>query len=126
MIEGHDQICRESEIFCKDLLDEPGVMFPTSKVEVLSCIPELVSERMKPKLMSASTEELREVVFSLKRNKALVPNDFLAEFYHKTWCIIKKVLLQEVEETRNLGRVLKALNSTFVTLVPKIQGSFEL
>lgn len=63
--------------------------------------------------------ELEKVVFHIKKGKAPGPDGFPIEFYQEFWEIIKFDLLEVVQESHRNKQMLKSLNSTFLTLIPK-------
>ena len=47
------------------------------------------------------------------------PDGFTIDFYKAYWEIIKKEVWEVVEDSRCSSSILKSLNSTFITLIPK-------
>lgn len=68
-------------------------------------------------------EEVEEVVMQMERGKALGPNGFIVEFFQHCWDLMKEEVWEILEASRRLGRVLKAFNTTFLTLILKEQGA---
>jgi len=62
---------------------------------------------------------LERVIKGTPRDKISGLNGWNQEFYSSFFDIISSFLLRVVEESRLDGRVAGALNSTFVTLIPK-------
>jgi len=44
---------------------------------------------------------------------------FTSDFFHHYWSIICEEIWEIIEDSRRLGQVLQALNTTFLTLIPK-------
>lgn len=53
------------------------------------------------------------------KNKILGPDRWMVEFFLSFWDIMGKDVLEMVEESKKYGLVSKALNSTFIALLPK-------
>jgi hypothetical protein len=66
-----------------------------------------------------SKEELKIVVYYFQRVKSPIPNDLPIEFYLRFYDLIENDLLAVVEESRQLGKMLGAFNTTFISLIPK-------
>ena len=73
-----------------------------------------------------SLEELEGVVFSMKKGKASSPDGFPIEFFQEFWDIIKSDLLAMVHESQHNKQMLRALNATFLALIPKNEGADRL
>ena len=68
-------------------------------------------------------EEVEEVVMQMEKGTALRPDGFTVDFYQFFWDIVKEEVREIVEESRKSKRILKAFNATFLTLIPKEQGT---
>ena len=73
-----------------------------------------------------SLEELEEVVFGMPKEKAPGLDGFLVEFFQEFWDITNHDFLEVVKESYYSKQLLRALNSTFLTLIPKREGANEL
>ena len=94
---------------------------------LLKAIPRRLSDEQKLKLASEVTsEEIREVFFSLKANKAPGPDGFHAYFFKKAWCIVGDLVLRAVKSFFVSGRLLKEVNSTAISLIPKVPNPTQL
>jgi hypothetical protein len=58
-------------------------------------------------------------MFSMKGNKAPGPDGFSASFYQKAWPVVGSCVEEAVLEFFGSGKLLKEVNSTIITLVPK-------
>ncbi|XP_020259034.1 uncharacterized protein LOC109835466 [Asparagus officinalis] len=67
-----------------------------------------------------SKDEIRIAVFSLSDNKSPGPDGFSASFYKSTWHIIGEEVTNAIEEFFTSGKLLGAINSTSLTLIPKV------
>jgi hypothetical protein len=68
---------------------------------------------------TVSREEIRKTIFSINKNKALGPYGFSVRFFHKAWPIIEDGVVKAVMEFFESGKLLKEVNATIITLVPK-------
>eukprot|EP00253_Pinus_taeda_P031502 PITA_31502 len=92
--------------------------------KITSNIPKLVTAQHNEILMSPiSAQEVDEAMGQLKEGKAPGPDGFTTTFFHALWDMIKGEVWQVVEESRAKRWLLPALNSTFITLIPKEENS---
>lgn len=54
------------------------------------------------------------------------PNGYLVEFFQEFWDIINHDLLEVVKDSYSSKKMLKVLNSTFLTLISKREGANQL
>ena len=66
-------------------------------------------------------EEVEEAVLQMEKGKAPSPDGFTINFFH-CWDLVKEEIWEVVEESRTRGRILKAFNTTFISLIPKEHG----
>lgn len=59
----------------------------------------------------------------MKKGKVPGLDGFRVEFFQELWDIIKLDLLAVVQESLKNKQMLRALNSTFLALIPKCDGS---
>lgn len=59
----------------------------------------------------------------MEKGKAPGPDGFIVDFFQQCWDLVKEEVWAVMEESRRTWRVLKAFNSTFLTLIPKEQGA---
>ena len=64
-------------------------------------------------------EEISETLFSMKSNKAPGPDGFSAEFFKAAWHIVGKEVVTAIKGFFTSGLLLKGVNATILTLVPK-------
>eukprot|EP00253_Pinus_taeda_P021027 PITA_21027 len=92
--------------------------------KITSNIPKLVTEEHNELLMSPiQAQEVDKAMTQLKEGKAPGPDGFTTKFFHVFWDLIKEEVWQVVEESRALRWLLPSLNSTFITLIPKVENS---
>ena len=64
-------------------------------------------------------EEVRQVVFGLARDKAPGPDGFPMAFFQRFWKMVKKDVIDFLEEFSRRGKLSKGLGASFIALVPK-------
>jgi hypothetical protein len=64
-------------------------------------------------------EEIRRVIFSMKQSKAPGPDGFSAGFFQKAWPVVGEDVMDAILEFFSSGNLLREVNSTIITLVPK-------
>ena len=70
--------------------------------------------------------EVREVIKGMDRDKALGSDGFSMAFFQDCWEVIKGDFMEVFEEFHARGKFVKSINSTFISLIPKIQGAKEV
>ncbi|XP_027122245.1 uncharacterized protein [Coffea arabica] len=78
------------------------------------------NERM---LALPTTDEVREVVFSISPDSAPGPDGFGSGFYQACWEIVKDSLVAAIQDYFRGGWLPKGVTSTLIVLIPKIQGA---
>uniref|UniRef100_A0A803QNJ8 Reverse transcriptase domain-containing protein n=1 Tax=Cannabis sativa TaxID=3483 RepID=A0A803QNJ8_CANSA len=80
----------------------------------------LVSSNQAECLLKEFTEDdIKKVVFSIPGNKSPGPDVFSSSFYQDNWEIIGSEICGAVKSFLESGNILKEINSTIITLVPK-------
>jgi len=64
-------------------------------------------------------KEIKTAVFQMNPDKAPGPDGFNAFFFQNNWDIVKNNVIQAVLQFFRTGKILKQLNHTFLTLIPK-------
>jgi len=87
-------------------------------------IPRLVSSEDNFNLNKPVTEEeVGEVLKEMQNCKAPGPDGFNVDFFKACWSIVKKDILNVVEDSRMNKTILKALNTSFIALIPKQEAA---
>ncbi|KAL0310468.1 UNVERIFIED_CONTAM: hypothetical protein Scaly_2925500 [Sesamum calycinum] len=82
----------------------------------------LISEDEAEQLISPiQRQEIKDALFDINEDSAPGPDGFSSCFFKATWTIIGEDVCQAVMEFFNHGRLLKQLNATLITLIPKVQ-----
>jgi hypothetical protein len=66
-----------------------------------------------------TSEEIKSTLFNMKSNKAPGPDGFSADFYKSAWTIVGNDVIAAVKDFFASGILLKEVNATILTLVPK-------
>ncbi|KAL9225926.1 hypothetical protein vseg_001800 [Gypsophila vaccaria] len=80
----------------------------------------LISDCQRETLLApVSGAEIKEAIFSIPDTKAPGPDGFSSAFFKKSWEIIREDVIGAVKDFFLTGRMLKQLNATILTLIPK-------
>ena len=83
-------------------------------------IPKLVTREENHNLnRPVSEDEVSEVINEMQNGKAPSPDGFNVDFFKACWKTVKQDILEVVEDSRRSKAVLKALNASFIALIPK-------
>ncbi|KAK1314810.1 hypothetical protein QJS10_CPA01g01582 [Acorus calamus] len=78
-------------------------------------------------LSSPVTEkEIWKALQGMKSSSSPGPDGFPASFYKKCWKIVKEEVILAVQSFFRDGKLLKQLNTTFISLIPKSQNADSL
>lgn len=120
-------IYAESTHFFSALLSKDSPPAEEDEALILGSIPNLVTREMNESLLRPiPLSKLEAVVFQMKRGKAPGPDGFPAKFFQEFWEVIKLDLLAVVQESLLNKQMLRSMNATFLTLIPKKVGDNAL
>jgi len=87
-------------------------------------IPQLVTKEDNHNLSRpVSKEEVSEVINEMQSGKAPGPDGFDVDFFKAYWETVKHDILEVVEDSRRSNKVLKALNASFIALIPNQENA---
>jgi len=90
-------------------------------------IPQLVTREDNHNLNRlVSEEEVSEVIKEMQSGKAPNPDRFNVDFFKAYWETLKHDILKVVDDSRRSKKVLKALNASFIALIPKQENAMTL
>ena len=119
-IRDHSEIETELINYYEDLLIESQVDRMAAIRRVTRHILSLVTAEQNAALTRPITqEEVDQAVKDMPPGKEPGPYGFTTYFFHHCWDLIKRDVWEVVEESRTSGVVLPALNTTFLSLIPK-------
>ncbi|GJV32918.1 RNA-directed DNA polymerase, eukaryota, reverse transcriptase zinc-binding domain protein [Tanacetum coccineum] len=70
-------------------------------------------------IMNVSDKEIKNALFDICDNKAPGPDGYSAKFFKSAWSVIKNEAYDAIIEFFRTGRMLREVNATLITLVPK-------
>ena len=117
-----NEVIEDPKLYAEFISNVPD----TSDMEdfIVSYILELVSSEENMMLIKCPDFlEIKNVVFNLNGNSALVPGGFSGVFYHSCWDIIGTYVCNVVQQFFKQNLVLHGMNSNVVSLIPKIKGA---
>jgi hypothetical protein len=71
-------------------------------------------------------KEVWEVIKGMNRDKAFGPDGFTLAFFQDCWGVVKEDLMVVFAEFHARGKFVKSINSTFISLIPKVHGAKEI
>ena len=117
----------EEGIYTKILVDFYADLFTTSNPHNLDSIMEgvleVVTEEMNAKLTTMyKVEEVELAIKKMAPLKALGSDGMPPLFYQTYWTDVGMDISQAVLSCLNFGSLLKSINHTFITLIPKVKN----
>jgi hypothetical protein len=71
-------------------------------------------------------KEIKDVIFEMDGNKAPGPDGFSMVFFQACWGVLKEDIMALFADFHARGKFERSLNSTFISLIPKVSGASEL
>lgn len=103
-------------------------IYHTSSLSIIDQVVQLVETKVTTDmnntlLLPFIGEEVRTALFQMNPSKALGPDGMNAFFYQKFWHIVGNDVTTAVLDFLNSGQLLKSINYTHISLIPKIKSS---
>ena len=89
-------------------------------------IPQIDHHQQQLLDMPVTNEEIERAIFQMGPHKAPGPNGIPAFFFQEFWDIVKQDILLSVKAFFHSGSLLKSLNHTYITLIPKMNNHDEV
>jgi hypothetical protein len=114
--------------FYKQLLGHSSHEFNPEKADRVSHLFKKKFSTVTVAGMSApvTRQEIKQVVFAMNPRKAPRADGFLSGFFQKAWPVIGGDLCEAVMEFFSFGQLLREVNSTILTLIPKKKNATSL
>ncbi|XP_020258784.1 uncharacterized protein LOC109835211 [Asparagus officinalis] len=115
-ITSNDNIKHIAASFYEDLFNQTSYwnVFPKLTVKRI-----LTAESKQWLVQEVNYKEIRNALFQMNADKAPGPDGFNAYFYQQNWNMISGDVVLAVQSFFKSGTILKQINHTFLTLVPK-------
>ncbi|CAN1253995.1 Transposon TX1 uncharacterized 149 kDa protein [Linum perenne] len=95
--------------------------------DFLHGFPRKVTHSMNDRLLAfVSDEEIRKSVFDMGPSQAPGIDGFTAAFFQTYWHIIKKDICEAVRAFFHSGKLLKGINRTIISLIPKVDQPSDM
>lgn len=122
-IRGDEDLIKHVTEFYKDLFGPSEVT--SVRLDGIEC-NKLSMEDREFLTREFSLEEIKEVVFGMKHNKAAGPDGLPTEFYQKFWEIIKGDLKDLFDAFHKGNLDVERLNHGIIALIPKVIGADKI
>ncbi|CAL2271912.1 unnamed protein product [Prunus armeniaca] len=99
---------------------------PTSRFAIPNLFPCIDSGELASLVTTIDLEEIKASLFSIGGIKALGRDGFPALFYEKHWNTCANDIFKLVDQGFKEYRIPEGLNSTLITLVPKVDNSTSM
>ncbi|GKA63263.1 hypothetical protein Tco_0762869 [Tanacetum coccineum] len=99
---------------CEDHVRDPSNMSALFKRK-------LSMEEAALMIKDDTDKEIKDAMFQIDGNKAPGPDGYTSSFFKKAWNIVGRDVCCAVKEFFSTGKMQKEINSTLISLVPKIQ-----
>eukprot|EP00253_Pinus_taeda_P035653 PITA_35653 len=122
ILKSHNDISALLSDHFKSIAEEPHINREEAIKELTAAIPKTITADQNWALCrEISLEETEEAIRSMPNDKAPGPDGFTINFYKACWSIVKQDVWEVVEDSRSSGTILKSLNPTFLSLIPKVE-----
>ncbi|CAA7058378.1 unnamed protein product [Microthlaspi erraticum] len=127
-VSNPEQLKSMTVAYYRDLLGSPNLaVHPFSKAQIQAIHPYRCGNVMASSLVAIPTDaEITQALFSLPKNKAPGPDGFTMEFFTSSWDLVGPDLLAAVREFFTGSFMLRQVNTTVISLIPKIAGAETL
>ncbi|KAL0383830.1 UNVERIFIED_CONTAM: Retrovirus-related Pol polyprotein from type-2 retrotransposable element R2DM [Sesamum latifolium] len=79
-------------------------------------------EEARSLLVPVTSDEIKQAVFDIDETKAPGPNGYSSGFFKAAWPIVGREVTRAIMDFFVTGRLLKQVNSTLISLIPKISN----
>nr|GEV88365.1 RNA-directed DNA polymerase, eukaryota, reverse transcriptase zinc-binding domain protein [Tanacetum cinerariifolium] len=107
----HDSYLREEEMIYAQAYKDASIDEEKLAVEIIKPI---------------TSKEIKDALFSIDDNKASEPDGYTSKFFKAAWSVVGHDVCSAVKELFDSGMILGELNSTLISLVPKVSSSAKI
>ena len=94
-----------------------------SGVNGILASPVVTAQENADLIKPVTDEEICTAVLQMDPHKAPGSDGFGASFYQDHWVVIRDLLCVAIKDFFHSGKLLKEVNHTFITLIPKVENS---
>ncbi|KAL0430579.1 UNVERIFIED_CONTAM: hypothetical protein Sradi_0683900 [Sesamum radiatum] len=73
-------------------------------------------------VLPVSPDEVKQAVFDIDETKAPRPDGYSSGFFKAAWPVVGREVTRAIMEFFSTGRILKHVNATLITLIPKVSN----
>lgn len=108
----------------KGILTEPNIRKEDNIHKISQHITNIISRDHNLALLRVIMKvEVEEVIKNIEKNTTPGPHGFTTKLFQATWTFMRKYIVNVVEESRCTKIIHLTLNTTFLSLIPKIGHS---
>ena len=120
VIDEEDPLKYLGKSYFENIFKDEGLTCLDQQLKVISFFPRMIPFELSSRLTSQVTlKELELALKSFKKDRSPGPDGWPVEFYLHFFDLLGPTLVQTVDLTRISRFIPPALNSTFITLIPK-------
>ncbi|XP_020260823.1 uncharacterized protein LOC109837129 [Asparagus officinalis] len=112
-------IVNEFVSFYRKLMGSAVVTIPPD-MDIINFGPILNAAQARELSRPVTRDEIKSAIFSMAENKAPGPDGYNVAFFKSAWAIIGEEITVAIEEFFSSGKLLGMVNSTSITLIPKV------
>lgn len=116
-----EAINKAFEDFYVDLLGTPNGSRTQIQSTIIQMGATITDQQANLLTMDFTNKEIKEAFFSIPGSKAPGPDGYNSTFFKEAWPIIGDEVCNAVRDFFQNGQLLKQVNSTKLTLIPKVQ-----
>ncbi|CAL1356047.1 unnamed protein product [Linum trigynum] len=122
-----EDIATEAVRFYKVLFGFIDPEVHPDKPSLESLVLQRLSEEQKVFLCQEfTTDDVRQVVMGMSSHRAPGPDGYSAGFYKRTWGIVGEDITSGILQFFSIGKLPSSINSTAVSLIPKVASACRL
>jgi len=128
IVDTQEEIKKEAERFFHDFLAHKPTDYQGIPVDDLRELMQYRCSEADGDLLEKeiTPEEIKEVLFSMPRDKSPGPDGYTVEFLRETWPIVKQDFVIAVQSFFQYGFIPKGVNTTILALIPKKKTAREM